>query len=70
MIEEKESPLDSVKSSGAEEILKDKNTDIIMETKAEIELKSGKVEANPFPMYGMPEVLADLINDSYKVYVS
>lgn len=70
MNEENKSPLDSAKSSGANEILTNKDTDIIMEVKTEIELKSGKIEANPFPMYGMPEVLADLINDSYNVYAS
>ncbi len=70
MTQENKSPLDSPKSSGAEEIITNKDTDIIKEIQSEIEHKSGKNEANPFPMYGMPKVLADLINDSVKVYAS
>ena len=61
MIEEKESPLDSAKSSGADDILKDKNTDIIMETKAEIEIKSGKLKAIPFPVSIFPAVFKEVI---------
>ena len=68
--QKKESPLDFGESSGADEILINKDTDIIKEVRTDIDKNSGKTEANPFPMYGMPEILADLINDSVKVYAS
>ena len=61
MIEENKSPLDSAKSSGAEEILTNKDTDIIMEVKTEIELKSGKLKAIPFPIEVFPAVFKDVI---------
>ena len=53
MINEKESPLDSGKSSGANEILQDKNTDVIKNTKLDIEKNSGKrilVAATPLTL--------------------
>lgn len=61
MINEKESPLDSGKSSGANKILQDENTDIIKKMKTDIEKNSGKLKAIPFPIDVFPPVFRDVI---------
>ena len=61
MINEKESPLDSGKSSGANEILQDKNTDVIKNTKLDIEKNSGKLKAIPFPIDVFPPLFREVI---------
>ena len=61
MINEKESPLDSGKSSGANEILQDKNTDFIKKLKTDIEKNSGKLKAIPFPIDVFPPIFRDVI---------
>ena len=72
MIDEKQTPSDSPKSSGVNEILQDKNTDFIKAMQSDIQSisKQTEVKDNPFPMTGMPQILADLINDSVDVYGS
>jgi len=59
-------PLGTCEPRGSEEILI--NPTIDLKSKMNIDIQ--KNSTNPFPMYGMPEVLADLINDSVKVYAS
>ena len=61
MINEKESPLNSGKSSGANEILQDKNTDFIKILKTDIEKNSGKLKAIPFPIEVFPPIFRDVI---------
>ncbi len=59
-------PLGTCEPRGSEEILINPTIDIKSKMIQDIQKNS----SNPFPMYGMPEVLADLINDSVKVYAS
>ena len=61
MINEKESPLNSGKSSGADEILQDKNTDVIKIFKTDIEKNSAKLKAIPFPIEVFPPIFKDVI---------
>ena len=61
MINEKESPLDSGKSSGANKILQDENTDIIKKIKTDIEKNSGKLKAIPFPIDVFPPLFREVI---------
>lgn len=63
-------PLGTNEPRGSEEILINPNIDIKSKMKEDIQNNSGQIKQIPFPMYGMPEVLADLINDSVKVYAS
>ena len=62
MNNEKESPLNSGKSSGADEILQDKNTDFIKKLKTDIEKNSGKLKAIPFPIEIFPSVFKEVIS--------
>ena len=61
MNNEKESPLDSGKSSGANKILQDENTDIIKKIKTDIEKNSGKLKAIPFPIDVFPPLFREVI---------
>ena len=70
MKEEKETPSDSGKTSGDNEILINKDMKFKEVLGKDIQILSGKVEPNQFPMDGMPQVLADLINNSVEVYGS
>ena len=72
MIDEKQNPSDSPKPEGENKIIQDKNTNFINLLKSDIQYNSKKTEAkeNLFPMNGMPQILADLINDSVAVYGS
>lgn len=72
MIDEKQTPSDSPKSEGATEIIQDKNTDFINLLSSDIKSISKQTEEkeNYFPMEGMPQILADLINDNVAVYGS
>lgn len=70
MKDEKISPLDSGKSSGENEILISKDIKFKEVLGNDIQNLSGKIKPNYFPMDGMPQVLADLINNSVEVYGS
>jgi Protein of unknown function (DUF3987) len=70
MKEEIQTPSGSPKTSGVNEILINKDMKFKEVLGKDIQLLSGKIEPNHFPMDGMPDVLADLINDSEKVYGS
>jgi hypothetical protein len=72
MIDQKQTPSDSPKSEGANEIMLNKDTDFLNRMKSDIQSNQRQIEAkeNHFPMVGMPNVLADLINNCVAVYGS
>ena len=60
--QKKESPLDSGKSLGANNILKNENTNFISKMKNDIQKNSVKLEAIPFPTEVFPTVFMDVIS--------
>jgi hypothetical protein len=72
MIDLNHSPTDFNESVRKSKLMQDENTDVIKLLSTEIESNSrqDKAKDNHFPMSGMPQVLADLINDSVAVYAS
>ena len=72
MIDLKHSPTDFTESVGKSKLMQDENTDFIklFNSKIESNSRQDKAKDNHFPTSGMPQVLADLINDSVAVYGS
>ena len=66
MIDEKQSPQDSDKSSGATEIMQDKNTDFIKAM--QLDIKANTVQKgendNPFPVEVFPPVFRNIIMET------
>jgi hypothetical protein len=64
MIDQKQTPSDSPKSSGANEILQNKDIDFIEEMHTEIKDKTAQNSENPFPVEVFPPVFLNLIYET------